>query len=351
MLDRVYYKIGNILKVSVRASSKVFSEIDLQLKIYRCAPFDDIPDILIDTYDSRPKFKIHTVVDDYYYGEGFYHRPAIKMQINMKADKQSYYMDSLILPIDLILQLGLLKQKHTLVHGAGVNFQGKNILFPGYPGTGKTATVASLMDGDGKLFGDDLCIIGENLLYPYPQTITVYAHHLNILGYTSNKLISSFRKARILDLAINWLPFKDTSISKAIRFILGHFKNDSVDLDPEIIFGKDSIAKIGNVDEIIFLERSDQVSSLEKKSIDVKVSSSLASSILWHEWHNYFHDLFLYDALSSNGAWFKELFAQVEVILEKEFSNVPLSIIRIPANYDNSVLVVEMPKILINEEM
>jgi hypothetical protein len=351
MLKQTYYQIGNSLKISVRSSSKVCYQIDLHLRFYRCESFVGIPDILIDSYDSRPDFKVQTVVDDYYYGEGFYHRAETRIQINMKSDKQLYFMDNLSLPIDLIIQIGLLKKRHTFVHGAGVNFQGNNILFPAYPGTGKTATVASLMNRGGKLFGDDLCILGKNQLYPYPQNLTVYSHHLPVLGYTTKQLVSSFRKARILGLMISWLPFKSSIVSRAIRFLLNYFKKESVDLDPKIVFGEDSIAKIGLVDEVIFLERSDQVFSLEKKPIGIEEASSLASSVLWHEWHNYFHDLFLYDAMSSNGVWFKELFSEVEEILKEEFSNIPLSIIKIPASWDNSVLVAEMPKILNKGEM
>jgi len=177
MLIQTFYKIVGSLKISVRSSLEVLSQIELHLGTYKCESIEGVADILIDSYDSRPDFQVETVVDDYYYGEGFYHRPASRMQINMKSVKQSYFMDDLLLPINLIIQIGLLKQRHTFVHGAGVYFEGRNILFPAYPGTGKTTIVASLMNRGGKLFGDDLCIIGKNQLYPFPQSLSVYSHH------------------------------------------------------------------------------------------------------------------------------------------------------------------------------
>ena len=68
---------------------------------------------------------------------------------------------------------------------------------------------------------------------------------------------------------ISWLPFKSSIVSKALRFLLNYFKKESVDVDPKIVIGEDSIAKIGPVGEVSFLERSDQVDSLEKKTIGI----------------------------------------------------------------------------------
>lgn len=346
MLEQKYYNFGNILKISVRANSEVSAQIDSELKIYRCKPFDGLPEILIDTYDFRPKFKISTAVDDYYYGEGFLQRPELKMQIKMNDERQSYYMDRLILPIDLIVQIGLIKQQHTLIHGAGVNFNGQNVLMPGFPGTGKTTIVASLMKSGGRLFGDDFCIVGEYKLYPYPKDITIDADQLDILDIKSVNLSWIFRKDKLLNTAIRLMPFKSYRFFKMIRLLVNNLKSNTVNLDPKIIFGTDVIAQIGQVDEIIFLERSSDVIKLEKENINAADYVSLASTILWHEWHYCFHHLLLYDALSSQGKWFNQMFKKVEKILKNEFEKVPLSIIRIPINYENSKLSAEILKIL-----
>lgn len=346
MLEKKYYNIGNVIKISVRANSKVCAQIDSELEVYRCEPFSVVPEILIDCYSFRPNFKPSKTVDEYTYGEGFLHRPELKMQIKMTDQRQMYYMDCLIIPIDLIIQIALINQKHTLIHAAGININGKNILMPGMPGIGKTRIVTSMMKSGARLFGDDFCIVGCDNLHPYPKYITFDTDEIGVANINAFKYKIIRSKDKFLDSIIKILPFKSSKIFKITRYFLRYLKTSTVKVPPLKIFGNEFLAKTGKVTEVIFLERSNDISKIEKRSISINELSSLCAGILWHEWHPYFHYILLYDALSSNGNWFKFMYEKVEEILGKEFSKSSICKLKIPVYYDINKLNKEILKMV-----
>lgn len=344
MIIEKHYDIHSLVRVSVRAVPSVIREVDYHLEPFSTPALDAPPDVLIDRYDAAPAASCATLVDDYEYGGGVYHRKSIRLWINLKDERQLYYMDRLALPINLIVQLALLRKGCTFLHGAAVLLNGEAILFPAYPGTGKTTVVAAFVKSGAKLFGDDLCIVGHGRLRSYPQAFSVYPHHLTVLPRMDGDVKRAFRKTAAIDrLSAPFERFQGR-FAKLFRFVLAQFRRPSVNMMPARIFGDDAIARENPLGKVVVMERSGEVSGLTRVPVVVEDIASQAAAILWHEWHASFHDLLLYDALSESGRRVLSLFRQVNDIYMESFRSVPCSRVLIPASWDNTRLMQEFPR-------
>jgi len=337
------YDIHSIIRVSVRADIRTCHQIDTHLLSFRRDSLDSPADVIIDRYDAAPPTPPVTVVDDYEYGAGVYHRPTGRIRFDILGAPQSYYMDQLCLPINLIVQLALLRTGHTFLHGAGLSIQGNQVLFPAYPGTGKTTLVSAFTRMGAQLFGDDLCIVGDGLIFSYPQALSVYPHHLPVLGYSDRAVERTFRRTELLDSMIAPMAHSTIRPIKLIRFLLNMLRQPSVNLMPNLVFGDNAIASQGKLNEIVALERSGEVDKLTSEPVDLQALADQSATILWHEWHPWFHDLLLYDAMAESGRGTMRKFRQVSDLALGVFQSVKCSRVRIPSNWDNAKLVSEFP--------
>lgn len=338
-MDTFFYNIHSIVKISVTGLPQILHEVDLHLKRFRCEKVENPPDVVIAPYSQAPSTRRFTVVDDYDYGDGVYHRAPARFRMDMGGEQHVYHMDSLWLPINLIVQIALQRKGYTFVHGAGLNIDGKNVLFPAYPGTGKTTIVSAMVRNGARLFGDDLIIVGKGKMYSYPQAFSVYQHHLPILGYSDEKIAQIFRRRSLVERILNIIPLKNSLPYRALRLALYRLAPLSVNLDPGQIFGEQSIAQSGLSGSVMILERSAEVNALVSEVVDVSTMAEQASVVLWHEWHAYFHHIFLYDAMDSYGKGTLERFQFVRNLIEDEFKDQKCLRIRIPASWDNHTLV------------
>jgi hypothetical protein len=341
MLTEHFYDIHSIVRLQVKGDASILHEVDLHLASFRCNHLDSPPDVLIDRYDVAPATQRTTVVDDYDYGAGAYHRAATRVRFDILGTPQTYHMDVLNLPVNLIVQLALMRKGYTFLHGAGLSLDGRRVLLPAYPGTGKTTLVAAFVRSGAQLFGDDFCIVGNCAIYSYPQALSVYPHHLSILGYNDHGMESAFRKTALLDYITAPLAHRTSRPAKLARVILSAFRTPSVNVAPERVFGQGSITKEGRIDEVVALERSGEIATIVREPVDIAALADQATAVLWHEWHASFHDLLLYDALAESGKGTIGRFRQVHDLFLQVFQSVPCSRVRIPAAWDNTTLVRE----------
>lgn len=340
-MTRASYDVHGILGVLVDAPEAMHREIDYHLHPFRTRDPVPTPDIVVAPYDGAPATEVATVVDDYEFGGGAYLRRAARIRFDLLAAPQSYYMDRLDLPVNLLIQLGLLRKAHTFIHGAGIEVDGGGILLPAYPGTGKTTILTSFVRNGAKLFGDDLCIVGNGRIYSYPQALSVYPHHLAILGYSTPEIRAAFDTTALIDRALSPLAGSRSRAARLIRAAVGRLRTPAINVDPALVFGSDAIAGSAALREIVALERSTQVSGLVQESMDPASLATHAAAVLWHEWHPWFHDLLLYDALAEGGAGTVGRFHQVRDLARAAFTDRPCSRVRIPAHWDNTTLVRE----------
>lgn len=343
MIVEKCYNIHSIIKIIIRANPSVIREVDYHLGPFSWQSLDTAPDVIIDSYDAAPVAARTTVVDEYEYGSGIYHRKSLRLWIDLNNKQQLYYMDRLALPINLIIQLALLRVGYSFLHGAALLLNGKTVVFPAYPGTGKTTIVAAFVKLGGKLFGDDLCIMGDGRLYSYPQAFSVYPHHLPVLPYKDEYAVRAFRKTELIDKLCSIIEHNSNRWVKFIRLAIAQFRTPSINMMPEIIFGDNAIAQKGVLEKVVVIERSGDITELVHEPVNVADIASQATAILWHEWHASFHDLLLYDALSASGRYTISLFKKVNDIYLASFQSVPCSRVRIPASWSNEKLVQEFP--------
>lgn len=338
-----FYNIHSLIYIKARGDRRLCDDLDFHLKPFKRDSLDKPPDIIIDRFDASPPTSRTTVVDDYEFGMGGYRREQLRIRFDFSGSPQTYYMDRLAQPINLILELALLRKGFTFLHGAGLSIDGRQVLFLAYPGTGKTTLVSAFVRAGGALFGDDLCIVGNGKIYAYPQALSVYPHHLPVLGYSSREIEKAFARAAMINRIRSPLAHSNNPIAKLLRIVLSTICPDSVNIAPELVFGKQAMASEGTLNEVVALERSGEIDTLVREKVDLGDLVDQASIILWHEWHNSFHDLLLYDALAESGRGMTHRIRQVRDLAYKSFQNIPFSRVRIPASWDNTKLVKEFP--------
>ena len=347
MIKSKYYCIHNIVNISITANAYVLRQIDLHLAAFEVSALKIKPDIIVDCYDKAPEPNRATVVDDYDYGHGVIHRKSARFWISPHSEQQLYYMDKLVLPINLIVQFALMKKQYTFIHGAAISYLDKAILMPAYPGTGKTTLIAAFFNVGAKIFGDDLCILGNGRLYSYPQAFSVYPHHLAVLPYKNKNAEFLFKRTKYINTISSFFENFDYRIFKLIRFVLNQFAIESINVMPAVIFGGQAISESAPLSKVVVLERSGEINSLVEENVNIAEISRQASTILWHEWHGSFHEILLYDAMAHSGNFLISLLNSVENISKNSFEAVPCSRVKIPANWDNRRLVKEFPDFLI----
>jgi hypothetical protein len=329
--------------VRVLGDAALLADVDLHLAPFRSERPASEFSVLIDRYENAPSTSRVTVVDDYEFGAGAYHRRESRFRFDILSRSQTYYMDRLNLPINLVIQLALLKAGYTFIHGAGLSIGGRRVLFPAYPGTGKTTLVAGFVRSGAQLFGDDLCIVGNGRIFSYPQCLSVYPHHLDVLGYHDPAIKRAFRRNALIDRVRRQFLHGRSPFARLARLLLAALGTPSVNVSPTVVFGAEAIAADDMLDEVIILERAGEISQLVVERVDVASAAMQAATILWHEWHGSFHDLLLYDALSEAGHGTIARFHQVRDVAQRAFESVPCMRVRIPAAWDNATLVREFP--------
>lgn len=188
---------------------------------------------------------------------------------------------------NLWLQTLLLKQNHSLVHCAGVEIEGKGIIFPAFGGVGKTMLISKLRKLDNcRFFGDDYVIVSkDSQMYSYPSDFSIYPYHLKVFPELKGSSVSRHFLLRKIFGAFYF-------IKKAINFIWRRFSSsgtplfygwnaDYVKVPVTKLIG-DNIGQKTNLVAAIFLSRyNGQEIISEEMSLDEIVK--FTDGILWLE--------------------------------------------------------------------
>ncbi len=142
--------------------------------------------------DNTPEIINVEIISDYYYSDNWLNIPVHKTCFNLTGKTIEVYCDKLLLPINLLVHLALQRKGYSLIHAAGFEINNRAFLLPAFGGIGKTTLVAGLLFSGGKLYGDDLCIIGKNKIYPYPIDFSVYPYHIQILRINNRRIKRTF---------------------------------------------------------------------------------------------------------------------------------------------------------------
>lgn len=342
----VEYNIHSIVGLRVTADQAVIDDIDLHLAAFRGAADTAEHLVIIDPYAAAPPPDRDVVIDDIECGQWTLHRAATRVWMAPLRSPSHYAMDRLAWPINLIVQLALLQTGRSFAHASAVRFEGAGVLFPAYPGTGKTTTSASLVQAGGQFLGDDLCVLGDGLIRAYPQALSVYPHHLSILEYNDPAIERAFARGARADRARERLDGRQAVPFKVASRALGYVGSRCVNVMPEDVFGQTGSPRESDLDLVISLQRSGNTEVLALRPIEPAIAASQAAIVLWHEWHASIHELMLLDAVNTNGQWLKSLVDDVGSILRAQFEGRPCYSIEIPSSWPNERLRSEFPDFL-----
>lgn len=332
-----YFNIHNLVRIKVQSNiNPKLNTILAHLREFEEAPIsDDDIDIFIFDYSDCPNLKNPVSISNYYYySNNYLNVPDKRFCFNFLDEPLFVYCDNFAVPLNLMVELKLLRKGYSLIHSAAVQYNGRNYLFPSFGGVGKTTTVSALMYNGGKLFGDDMVILNEREILSYPLDFSIYSYHLDILRIKDKKIELELRKAKELNNLVNHLKRYNSRFIKLIILMINSFKKEYVNLPPKRIFGENCIVEKGQIDEIYYLYRmKDENSNITIEEIDPNSLAKLCSNILFQEWCESMQLLYTYSGLSAFSL--NLFFSKIEDVFRNAFMRHKCYKLKIPNNLDS----------------
>jgi hypothetical protein len=327
-----YFNIHNLVQVVVSSDNpSLMKDVLCQLSEFEVTAdcSSKAVDLRIFDYSSKPKLRRPVAISKYYYYEdGVIDIPEEMFCANLIAPRIDVYCKYFALPVNFLIELVLVRKKHTLIHAAAVSLKGENYLFPAFGGVGKTTAIAGFIDGGGKLFGDDMIIVNSEELLGYPIDFSVYPYHLGVLPIKDENIIKKLKITKRLDEAIFFLGQTDLLLANFIKKVIQHFKIPLFNISPRVLFGINNIVMRGKPVRIFYLERLAAADKLAVNKINEDKLSIICADILFHEWHQSLRIMYAYCALS--GFSMEALFQEIKLIYKELFTRYGCSVIAIP---------------------
>jgi hypothetical protein len=232
------------------------------------------------------------------------------------------------------LQVCALRAGHTFVHAAGVEKDGRAILFPSRSRVGKTALVAHFVQTLGwRLLGDDLVFLSaDGTSHGFPRPMVFYPYHKSLYAQVFHKglgpVAPSFTSQFLIRIA---QPVKGLlrPFPSVLQFLRAH-NLQSVQILPSKAFGMAALSRRGKVGGIVWLERSKEMGEPEAHPADGNLNSRMLGSTLseYDPWCVSVTNIGLGEGIvrfeDSYGAWNR--------ILTGVLSGVEKRVVSIPAN-------------------
>lgn len=327
-----FYNIHNIIRICVSNDISYINDIDSHLIFFKDKIGWDNPetvsDVVIKSFESFSfdDSKNEIFFDDYVFNNNFLIRTAAKFAVNLSNNRLDFFMSNLTLPINLILQLALLKKGYSFLHCASMSVNNTSFLLPAFGGVGKTSIISSFASEGEKIFGDDLCIVGHNRVYSYPQDMSIYEYHLKIFNNLPNKAFSYFKKRNFIKLLISPFTFFGKKVNKLINIVLSRYYPEAINIPLIDVFGKKCISDSQEINYIIKLNKSSFKDSLELENLNKDKFVEFCSSVVLNEWNHYYNILFLLDASIGNKDTFsiEKFFKDTSDVFKENFDNAKL---------------------------
>ncbi|OGU61896.1 MAG: hypothetical protein A3K31_00715 [Ignavibacteria bacterium RIFOXYA12_FULL_35_25] len=298
-----YYNIHGIVNIlAANLDKSQMYEMAAHLREFEVQYLEkDQIDITIGRYSEKPSLKERTVISDYYYySDNWLDIPEKKLCFNVINSPITVYCEKFMLPVNLLVELVLLRKRYSLIHSAGFSFRGCGYLIPTFGGVGKTTTLAKILENGGKLFGDDLVIIKDNTVLSYPLDFSVYSYHMKILKINNKIVRRKFFKTKLIDYIINSINrMNGYRIIKGIILVLKSFRKSYYPISPKSIFGSDCIENEGSITKVLYLIKKDNnKGNLSICEILPNELAKISTHILMSEWSASLQLLLLYGGLT-----------------------------------------------------
>ena len=336
-----YYNIHNIVGVKIKTeNSRIVKEYEYVLRNFKI--LTELKNINIEILDFK---EFHFPENHFYlssffngFNDGVYHKKD-HYALEIKDNKIKLYLKDADVSLNPLIEYFLLKNGSTFVHGAGISYKDKGIIFPAPPGAGKTLLISKLRENkDIKFFGDDYLILNQNTtMYSYPIDFSIYDYHFNFFPELQNTVesrkIKKVRYERPIVNIIKDLPFKKFLKKVAYFFQYDFLKGgEYVKIPVKQLIPESKIGQSAVLRHSIFLKRYNGTElKIEKMELEGLVKELLG--ILQSEWRE---TMPIFYALSSAGVIdATDYLNNIKNIMTKSFSNLELYRILIPQSMDN----------------
>src|SRR3989344_645932 len=337
-----YYNIHNIVRIYIKTiRPEIIEEYDYYIRFFKVQEvggadieIKDFEEFLLPANSLRLSDSLFGFEGGIFNKKDFY-------ALEIKDNKMMLYVKNNDLCINTLIEHFLLQNNCTFLHGAGISYKGKGIIFPAPPNTGKTLLISKLRKNkEVKFFGDDYLIIKNNgTMYSYPMDFSIYDYHFEFfpeLKKSSERL--KIKKAFFEKIIVN--AVKDLPIKKALKKIARFFNYDFLKGGeylkvPAMRFIPRD--KFGNGVELryaIFLQRYNG-NDFKIEEISPEEATQEIIGILQSEWQA---TMPVYHALSSFGTMdFAKHLNDIKNVADSAFRRIKLHKVLMPIYMNNEV--------------
>jgi hypothetical protein len=322
------YDLHGIFRIYVEGNYDLINQVDIHIREFTDDKLDGPFGLQIKPFQYWNEI-VSTSVDDWGFAPGLAVRKESRFAIKIMADRVEVYMDTLFLPINLLIQIVLLTRGFTFVHAAAVSFNNFGILVAAGPGVGKTSLVSQLVDADWEFLGDDLVIVGKKRIWSYPQSFSIYPYHSSLFRGLSMKVRILLRFIKLKEEFHSKFIRGKSPLFKFIRVVFNVLVPIHLNIDPRKAFTSLKISREAKTGLVLSLSKGMHLNDFVIDE-DIELEVDVLASTLWHEWHQSFHEILLFDAYAGKGQWFASLLNQTREVLITELSNIEHITLRLP---------------------
>ncbi|MBQ8576620.1 MAG: hypothetical protein IJ449_01430 [Clostridia bacterium] len=232
----------------------------------------------------------------------------------------------------ILLEISLLLCGYTMIHGAGVEKDGKVYLMPSWGGVGKTATVCEFVrNHDWRLLGDDLIIIDDTSAASFLKPFVIYPYHRKLFP----EVFQSGKSHTVKNIAVSNLMSKMIPTVKRILRpfpgVLAYIRKhnpQSVRISPYDLFSAVQLSAGGIPQKTVWLERT-RKENLILTDAEVQIIVSKAVSVTSCEiFASKLNDV--YQMCGCGLFRYDEIFSQMNHIMFENFRKTQCCILEIP---------------------
>src|SRR3989344_2382568 len=350
-----YYNIHNIVRISVKTKRpEIIEEYDYYVRHFKVPEKAGDADIEIRDFEefSLPDNSLN--FSDILFGfEGGICNQRDSYALQIRNNKMMLYVKNNDICINTLVEYFLLQSNCTFLHGAGISYKNKGIIFPAPPNTGKTLLVSKLrQNSEVKFFGDDYLIIrNDGTMYSYPMDFSIYDYHFNFFPELENSPERlKIKKAVFERIFVNMV--KDLPVRKIFKKIARFFNYDflkggeylkipAARLIPKYTFGG-----ITELKYAIFLNKYNG-SDFKVEKIAPENAAREIIGILQSEWQA---TMPVYHALSSFGVMdFAKHLGDIKNVVDLAFGKVELYRALMPMHMNNEARMEKLEEFLEKE--
>ena len=350
----VHYNIHNIIRISIKTKrSEIIEEYDYYLRFFKSPEIGDA-DIEIKDFEefSLPANALSFSDIIFGFDSGICSKKN-SYALEIKNGKMILYVKNNDICINTLVEYFLLQSNCTFLHGAGISYKNKGIIFPAPPNTGKTLLVSKLrQNSEVKFFGDDYLIIrNDGTMYSYPMDFSIYDYHFNFFPELENSPERlKIKKAVFERIFVNMV--KDLPVRKIFKKIARFFNydflkgGDYLKIPAARLIPKDTFGGITELKYAIFLNKYNG-SDFKVEKIAPENAAREIIGILQSEWQA---TMPVYHALSSFGVMdFAKHLGDIKNVVDLAFGKVELYRALMPMHMNNEARMEKLEEFLEKE--